>query len=132
MHHKNYLSMLGVVIFMASEPSVVLAWQEDGVMPELDRSTSLFGSDLNENGVRDDIEEYIDSLPDTAEQKMALMQGSAALSASLVVNLADQTAVDTVDRMIMDASSCRYSMFGIDAARKYSKDSEKYTIAFFF
>lgn len=105
-----------------------LVAEKTGAIPVLDRTTSLLGTDADGNGVRDDIDAYINALPDTMAQKKALKQNSAALSASLVVNLTNQAAVDVVDQLMMDASSCRYSVYGVDAARKYSKDIEKYTI----
>ncbi len=46
----------------------------------LDHSTSVAGEDNNNNGVRDDVENYIDSLPDSEAQKNALKQLSRTIS----------------------------------------------------
>lgn len=40
----------------------------------------IAGPDINGNGVRDDLDDYVDSLPDTESQKRALRQGFRTLS----------------------------------------------------
>ncbi|WP_417763325.1 hypothetical protein [Shewanella sp.] len=54
----------------------------------LDHSTSVAGEDNNNNGIRDDVQNYIDSLPDSEAQKNALKQVSQAINEAmeLVVN----------------------------------------------
>jgi hypothetical protein len=54
-----------------------------GQIPVLDRSTSITGPDGDGNGVRDDLDNYIDSLPDTVPQKAALRQASKAIDAAM-------------------------------------------------
>jgi hypothetical protein len=114
-----------------NQPSVAEATitaEKSGAIPVLDRTTSLLGTDADGNGVRDDIDAYINSLPDTPVQKKALRQHAAALNAALVVDLTNQAAVDAVDTQIMNASSCRYSVYSTETARKYGRDLEKYYI----
>lgn len=113
------------------QPSItnaVAAAQASGAIPALDRTASLLGTDADGNGVRDDIDAYINSLPDSPVQKKALKQDAAALNAALAVDLTNQAAVDAVDTQIMNASSCRYSVYSTEVARKYGRDLEKYYI----
>lgn len=58
--------------------------EKEGKYPVLDRSDTLLGTDSNSNGVRDDIENYINSLEDVKpNQKNALMQLAYSLNYSL-------------------------------------------------
>ena len=45
-----------------------------GELPVLDRTDTIAGIDANQNGVRDDIEAFINSLPDTPVQKKTTVQ----------------------------------------------------------
>lgn len=93
----------------------------------LDRSTSLLGTDTDGNGVRDDIDAYINSLPDTSAQKAALRQAAAALNAALVVDLTDAVAVNAVSAKTSDAVSCVALVYG-NAAWRHSKNILKYVV----
>jgi hypothetical protein len=55
-----------------------------GDLPKLDRSDSVMGPDKDNNGVRDDIDAYVASLPDSPEEKAALLQMSASFSLMMV------------------------------------------------
>jgi hypothetical protein len=87
------------------------AAEKAGVIPVLDRTTSLLGTDADNNLVRDDIDAYINSLPDTPAQKAALRQTAAALNATLTVDLSNLAAVAIVDTRIMDSSSCEVFVY---------------------
>jgi hypothetical protein len=79
-------------------------------MPPLDESPGLMGPDTNGNGVRDDIEAWINSLPHTAEQKKALMQFTAALQQNLLHSgNAEEARVS--DAVTSTAQSCLYKRF---------------------
>ena len=52
-------------------------------IPTLDRSTSLLGPDVDGNGVRDDIDRYVEGLPDTSLQKGSLRQMSKAIAQAM-------------------------------------------------
>lgn len=113
------------------QPSVtdaVAAAQASGAIPLLDRSTSLLGTDADGNGVRDDIDAYINSLPDTPVQKKALTQYAAGLNAELATDITQPLAVKAMETRSMDATSCIFSVYGAEAAIKRSQDLEKYSI----
>lgn len=55
--------------------------EKEGKYPVLDRSDTVLGVDNNKNGIRDDIEKYIDTMPNTTDdQKSALKQNAYAFN----------------------------------------------------
>ena len=95
---------------------------------ELDRSNSIAGPDVNGNGVRDDIDAYIATLPDTAAQKSALKQQSSVLSKAMTVDLTNQIALLDVSRQIGAAAACNHSKYDPSTASKKSAEMEKLTV----
>lgn len=61
-----------------------------GELPVLDRTDTIAGIDANQNGVRDDIEAFINSLPDTPLQKKRLYNLQRALNNAMLVDLKDK------------------------------------------
>jgi hypothetical protein len=80
--------------------------EDSGALPKLDRSSSITGPDVNNNGVRDDIEAYIAALQLTEVQKKALMQDAKALQMALTVDTTDKVAVQKVGEIMMASSKC--------------------------
>lgn len=87
------------------------ALETQGKLPKLDRSDSIVGPDANSNGVRDDIEAYIDTLVLTAAQKRAAMQKAKALQNTLTVDLTDKTALQKVGDGLMASTNCIGDIF---------------------
>jgi len=63
---------------MVSVATALSSLEGSGQIPVLDRSTDIDGPDVNDNGVRDDIEAYVSSLSDSAARKAALLQTAKA------------------------------------------------------
>jgi hypothetical protein len=80
--------------------------EDSGALPKLDRSSSITGPDVNNNGVRDDIEAYIAALQLTEVQKKAAMQKAKALQMTLTVDLTDKVALQKVGEIMMASSKC--------------------------
>ena len=102
---------------------------KSGVYPQLNRDTSIAGPDSNNNGVRDDIDAYIDSLPDTNEQKAALRQASASITHTMIIDPSDQNALANALKQIANAVSClnaRYKTSTIAGLK--SSTMEKLTV----
>lgn len=59
----------------SSVREALLKMDADGTAPKLNRDADVAGTDVDGNGVRDDLDAYINSLPDTEPQKKALRQG---------------------------------------------------------
>jgi hypothetical protein len=79
--------------------------ENQGAIPLLDRTTTLGGIDENPaNGIRDDIEDYIDV--HYAKQINPARQLAAALQASLLVDRTDAKALGDVALQIARAVDC--------------------------
>jgi hypothetical protein len=107
-------------------PSAMLLMREEiarleqqGVLPTLDRGTDIRGPDVNDNGVRDDIEAYIAALPITDPQKRAAMQTARVQQRSLLMDLSDKAAVRALSDASMAATACIGDRFEPDPGPSY-------------
>jgi len=80
--------------------------ERKGGYPTLDRSSDIAGPDANKNGVRDDIEAWINTLNVTVSQRKALMQDARATQRTLLVDLTDKAAVQRVGEGLMASNHC--------------------------
>jgi hypothetical protein len=85
--------------------------ERQGGYPTLDRSDSIAGPDANQNGVRDDIEAWINSLNVTDLQRKALMQEAKSLQQTLLVDLTNQAALQQVGDSLMASGKCGEDRF---------------------
>ena len=85
--------------------------ERKGEYPTLDRSADIAGPDANKNGVRDDIEAWINTLNVTEPQRKALMQKARALQQTLLVDPADKDAVQRAGEGLMASTNCGASRF---------------------
>jgi hypothetical protein len=96
----------------------VAALEASGAIPNLDRSVSPNGVDVNLNGVRDDIEAFLlTNYPSTIE-RVAATQFASAVQAAVSVNKADTEAVKTISIRMSRAVNCIYSKFGAKGSTK--------------
>jgi len=70
--------------------------EASGELPVLEREPTLGGIDTNANGVRDDIERYIEKKYAEPAQRKAAMQTARALQQMLLVNKEDLVELDRV------------------------------------
>ena len=102
--------------------------EESGAIPALDRSATIQGDDANNDGVRDDIEEYIESLPDTATKKSALKQLHKALLSAMKAASSDSAVVrNDAAKKILDAVNCLHYTYPDDYSSQI-KNIQKITI----
>lgn len=114
-------------VSLPSAPTVPLSTSDaikqmeiKGQLPKLDRTSSIAGTDADSNGIRDDIDAYIQALPDTPLQKKALRQMAKAFQASMLVPDSASNvsaAISVVIRSITCARG-RYSSFSDYAVQK--------------
>ncbi|MGI4777883.1 MAG: hypothetical protein ACRYGA_07135 [Janthinobacterium lividum] len=71
----------------------ILNLERNGTIPKLDRSKDIAGPDANANGVRDDIESWINAQLVSERQRKSLMQDARATQRTLVVDLKDEAAL---------------------------------------
>jgi hypothetical protein len=92
-----------------SEPSLteqIKALEANGALPKLDRSTSVKGPDQDLNGVRDDIDAWIATLPITEMQKRAATQKAKSTQNALLVDTKDAAAMDATGDESMAGIVC--------------------------
>ncbi len=80
--------------------------ENSGEIPTLDRSSDIKGSDTDDNGIRDDIDTYIESMPITDEQKKAVIQLARSMQDSLLVDTKNDVALQNDDVKSIRAIQC--------------------------
>lgn len=104
--------------------------ERSGALPVLDRSSSIPGPDANANGIRDDVETYINGQLYSAPQKQAAMQTAKSLQAMMLVDTSDKAATDAVSLTSGRAIHCLVTRFPVGSAvdpERVVKDLEKVT-----
>ena len=89
----------------------IKALEDSGAYPKLDRSADLKGPDQNLNGVRDDIDAWIATLPITEVQKKAATDDAANMQKKLLVDLTDKFALQAIADESMASTLCMRSLF---------------------
>jgi hypothetical protein len=98
----------------ASAPTIaeqIAALERSGAYPALDRSNDIAGPDANKNGVRDDIEAWINAEPVGDVQKKALMQKARSLQHTLLVDLNDKAELQKTGEGLMASTNCGGDVF---------------------
>ncbi len=85
--------------------------KEIGQLPKLNRDLDLKGPDLNQNGIRDDVDEYIMRTFHQPEQRKAVQQYAFQSQAVLLVDKTDMIRVRRLNFEVARAISCIYDVF---------------------
>ncbi len=80
--------------------------EASGALPSLDRTDSIAGIDANANGVRDDIERYIEKKYTVPAERAAAMQMARAFQQMLLEDKSDLAALDKVSADAMRGVNC--------------------------
>lgn len=99
----------------------------NGTLPNLNRDSTVAGPDSNNNGVRDDLDAYIASLPDTAPQKAALTQFSSSMQTAMLTDTADSAALSAAFTGIANATVCVFSRYAPSLANEKRLNIRKLT-----
>jgi hypothetical protein len=95
--------------------SLALARLEtSGMIPVLDRSAALPGPDLNSNGIRDDIDNYLTTLNLPLSMRTAAEQLARALQEAVVVNSADKVLTTPIRDRATKGIACVWDRFPQD------------------
>ncbi|MGF1906706.1 hypothetical protein [Aliivibrio salmonicida] len=93
-----------------------------GELPTLDRSDDIAGPDINNNGIRDDIEKYIEITYQEPKQRTAAMQMAKALQMNMVIDVTNKDRnkvkadIRKMDVAVGEALNCLNDQFsGPDA-----------------
>ena len=106
----------------------ILSAEANGTIPKLNHDDTIAGPDTDNNGIRDDIDAYIATLPYTEAQKKAIQQDARALTATLIIDTNDSVALKTAGEKIMRAVNCAFDKFDLQTADQVTNDMEKMTI----
>jgi len=86
--------------------SDLAALDRNGSLPIINRDNTVTGTDVNANGVRDEIDAYIALLSDSIPQKAALTQASSALTNAMLVDVTDENALNAAMNIITNSVTC--------------------------
>ena len=89
--------------------------ETSGKLPVLDRSDDLLGPDEDNNGVRDDIDAYIDRVYTQPEQHAAVMQAAKVSQKYMTIDVADKIAVKKLGIEEGKAVNCAFDRFEMSA-----------------
>ncbi|MDP9043247.1 MAG: hypothetical protein M3O01_00420 [Pseudomonadota bacterium] len=100
------------------------AGEASGSLPTQDRDDTIAGTDADGYGIRDDIDRYINTLPDSEREKNALRQKAAALQATLVEDISNDVIRARVSREIMKSTDCITTVYNGSDRKGYKRGSE--------
>lgn len=102
--------------------------ESTGELPRLDRGESLTGTDADDNGIRDDIDTYLSSLPVSDSEKSAIESTAGALQAIQLVDISSPATLQVSSDNLAQSVVCLSAAFDNPAdAHKYLKTLEGYT-----
>ena len=86
--------------------------KENGsILPNLNRDNTLAGVDNNNNGIRDDIDKYIDEHYTDPIKHAAVIQSAKVMQKALLVDKSDMDAIKKIDLEDNRAVNCLFSVF---------------------
>lgn len=98
---------------------------------QFNHDNTISGPDLNNNGIRDDIDAHIAAQAHTPAQRQSIQQAAKALANILRANPADQNDLRVTDLALQRSINCVYFQFGSSDPRVPStatKNIEKITV----
>ena len=104
---------LGVFTACSHSPSKSIRLDSLG-LPVLDRTNTVAGIDADQNGIRDDIQVYINVTYPEPEQQKAVSQYARSLQAKLLVNPKDKYQVRASSDASVKGMSCIYEKVPVD------------------
>ena len=86
--------------------------EDAGLIPKLDRTEDYLQPDTNDNGIRDDIETYINTNFPVPTQRSAVEQLARTVQGAILVDKTDASAVKAESVRMSEAVNCIYTQFG--------------------
>lgn len=84
----------------------ISALESSGEIPTLDRSSNLEGVDSDMNGIREDIESYIETLAISEDQKKGVKQLARSVQGAILIDTTDDVALREASKNISEAVQC--------------------------
>lgn len=126
MNQLIIVAILPMVLLTACGASKTEAKISEAISRSSNEKIAIMDIDSNSNGIRDDIDEYIDSLRDTPEQKQALKQTARAFNIVLSIDIKNKNDLNMASEMLSKASSCIFNRYSTLSANKRARQMEKY------
>lgn len=92
--------------------------EDQGALPRLDRSSDVQGTDINANGIRDDVETYIATNYTSTLQRAAAEQFARVIQSAMLVDKTDAVATKAIALRGSKAVNCIYGHFDGNAGSK--------------
>lgn len=109
------LGMLFLLLVGCNEEERLKALEDSGQIPKLERGDSLAGTDANNNGVRDDIENYINKKYSEPKQRAAVIQTAKAMQKIMSADTNNIIEVKAINIEISKAFNCVDTQFTDDS-----------------
>jgi hypothetical protein len=111
-HKKPRPKPCNEVVIPSNTASVVAELETSGDIPKLERTNTLAGIDNDKNGIRDDIDTYIQKNYSQLEQRKAVEQLAKAMQLTLLTNLTDTVNLKKISIQGDKALNCVFLKFG--------------------
>ncbi|AXY60070.1 hypothetical protein [Acinetobacter sp. WCHAc010052] len=92
--------------------------EDAGELPELERTDTIAGIDTDENGIRDDIDAYIQKNFKNIDQQNAVKQFAKSMQQFILIDPGNRQAAKEASIKNSMAISCIYLRFSADTAYK--------------
>ncbi|MDR2173141.1 MAG: hypothetical protein LBE32_02905 [Burkholderiales bacterium] len=89
----------------------IIALEESGAIPKLERENTLTGVDANANGVRDDIDAFINNKYSSNAQRAAVIQTAKAMQNALTSDTTNIQDIKAIAQEISYGINCIYLQF---------------------
>lgn len=114
-----------ISVLPLGDKAKIEALEEIGTIPMLERNATLEGVDDNKNGVRDDIDHYIQKKYSKKDHVSAMTQMAISMQQSLIVDINDGIAVKKANQKVVEAINCIYSKFDRTAGDEQPANAAK-------
>lgn len=108
-----------------SSNNILIALENSGDIPKLDRDQNMSGIDVDNDGVRDDIEQYIIETFPSEPERNAARQSAKALQKALLVDKSNIELVLEANKEIARADHCIYLTFDGNLTKHPARVSEE-------
>jgi hypothetical protein len=111
-HKKPRPKPCNEVVIPNNSASIVAELETSGDIPKLERTNTLAGIDNDKNGIRDDIDTYIQKNYSQLEQRKAVEQLAKAMQLTVLTNLTDTVNLKKISIQGDKALNCVFLKFG--------------------
>lgn len=108
-----------------AESETIEELEASGAVPKLDRTDSLTGTDVDQNGVRDDIDAFVTREYSSEPEWKAATQTARALQKGLLVEEGDVNSAKAIMRETARGIDCIYEKFPVGSPKSAAQVSRE-------